>query len=894
MKRLPLLLLLSFFSIQSFAGSCPDGSEPIKSISADGTYFVFSCSGDNKQSSSSNGSWNDPGPLDELTIPDNWQLFKYKQTLSEARKNFEALSLTGFGFGTHRYIKDTCIGVLKDWGQSMQVYNSIKKELDDATKFGGEGGESKDLQGCIDRFIHTTQSSTGTPDYMKEILLHWAKTDAVFIPSSVRDENWGTYVYEAVQSWSSFGSYYGTFYDEFDYNDSERKIVDTYIKNKLLNLDTRNLVSPAHGSVCDPNNLERTIEGQFSMKIDPNSCGSSVWKTTLAQLLVGLRLNDEDLFKKGVENTKYQLSFFDDTGIFTSWAIKGANAYDYSSSVPVMLGGLTEIYNSVGYDFMEHKLRNGLSVKELMDRQYEILLDPHILDDYVKRYPIAYRGVPNSVYIQSSAEQIRNYADMNLFAFVRNLPRYIDTYRADIGNSQEFDKKLSSQPQEVWEKVPWKSLGTFSPIDPYLVYISDIKEPESKTKVASELSVFEVDGQTFSLSIDKADLTIPRTIRLDRDEKYLQPYQLHKAVISGRLKTKNNGSKRFKTLVYKYDTTQERKLVIHVDDPTIKPLKRHKDALEKKCGSKVMEWGWLTFISQTNDSKNARHQQCIYDYYKEANDKQAFELFQAVLGATNSILDYLETKVGKPELKTEAPKVTTSDSDPTVSKVIDVIQGDKFIVEIAESHELAGTNINLNLRNIDAPDAIRSCPKQLELGIKVKDIVAQKLADASNIKLKNFRKTSKAVIADVIIDGKDLGAELIAKGYASDEFGYWKAYFCSALQAINAGDAYYRTGKNEKSIFWYERAIFLDPDYDKSSVTYRLSELYSKKDDNDKSIEYLKQSANLGYMQAEEDLGAAYMNGNGVKKDTSEAKYWLKKAHEHGSKIAEDICGCEF
>ena len=47
-------------------------------------------------------------------------------------------------------------------------------------------------------------------------------------------------------------------------------------------------------------------------------------------------------------------------------------------------------------------------------------------------------------------------------------------------------------------------------------------------------------------------------------------------------------------------------------------------------------------------------------------------------------------------------------------------------------------------------------------------------------------------------------------------------------------------------------------------------------------------------MQAEETLGAAYMNGNGVKKDTNEAKYWLKKAHEHGSKNAEGICGCEF
>jgi hypothetical protein len=54
MKKLLLLLILSLFSAESFAGSCPDGSDPVKSVSADGTYFVFNCGGGNEQSSSSN------------------------------------------------------------------------------------------------------------------------------------------------------------------------------------------------------------------------------------------------------------------------------------------------------------------------------------------------------------------------------------------------------------------------------------------------------------------------------------------------------------------------------------------------------------------------------------------------------------------------------------------------------------------------------------------------------------------------------------------------------------------------------------------------------------------------------------------------------------------------
>jgi len=51
MKKLFLLLILSYFSAQGLAAGCPDGSEPVKSISADGTYFVYNCGNTNTSSS---------------------------------------------------------------------------------------------------------------------------------------------------------------------------------------------------------------------------------------------------------------------------------------------------------------------------------------------------------------------------------------------------------------------------------------------------------------------------------------------------------------------------------------------------------------------------------------------------------------------------------------------------------------------------------------------------------------------------------------------------------------------------------------------------------------------------------------------------------------------------
>ena len=218
---------------------------------------------------------------------------------------------------------------------------------------------------------------------------------------------------------------------------------------------------------------------------------------------------------------------------------------------------------------------------------------------------------------------------------------------------------------------------------------------------------------------------------------------------------------------------------------------------------------------------------------------------------------------------------------------------DKLIVDIAESHELAGSNIKVSLKDIDAPDATRSCPKQLELGIEARDFVAQKLENASSIKLTNFRKTNTKIISQVIVDGVDLGEELVSKGYASEEYGYWKPYFCSALSATNQADQYRRDTDEKKAIFWYERSIVLDPDGSNNSRSlFRLYQMYSNFGKTDKSLESLKKSASIGWVPAMEQLGSDYLDGNGVKKDPNQGKKWLKKAFDKGSQRAEDIyCG---
>ena len=174
------------------------------------------------------------------------------------------------------------------------------------------------------------------------------------------------------------------------------------------------------------------------------------------------------------------------------------------------------------------------------------------------------------------------------------------------------------------------------------------KQKELTKSANSKLHIFKIDHETYKLTLNKVKFIETKPFRLERSEEYLKPYQLHKTVIFGTLKSKINDSKMydFVTLVFKQDDEQLQKLAINLDDRTLEPLKRHSDSLQQKCGMDLIDqWGWMSFITETSNLMNARSQQCHYDYFRDENDKEAWELFQAILGSTDSILDYLQINV---------------------------------------------------------------------------------------------------------------------------------------------------------------------------------------------------------------------------------------------------------
>jgi hypothetical protein len=550
MKKLLLLLILSLFSTQGFAGSCPDGSDPVKSISDDGTYFVYNCGGSAAATSSNTFEMQNPDKYCPSVILPNDVAFgkKYYVCL------FDKTAFKEYGL---RVVDK------KDGHPVRAGSKSMRFELRDGDCNDPPPPNWNDCKNDRERF---ELSGRGMPDGV---------------------EGW--------YAWSLF---------------TPKGYVD--IETGATDLGQFNLEPGEDPDPCCVFTINKKKSGYV---LELNILKSNKW----THKSVALNLSDEEMsgnWSDFIINFKWSKK---DDGFINLW-LNNELVYEHSGQ-------------NFSKDTEATYLKFGIYRSALSRYLNQKNFSPEVEACFEKN------GASAKVIDDS-----KNGRNSQLLGWGANAISF------KIYNQCKHLYKIKFPTQVVYydEVRSAKTCKKLKLED--LEY--NCKDLESQTLIgntASELSIFAIESETLNLTLDKVDFSETGSFELERSAEYLRDYQLHKAVIQGSLKTKSNGTKKFKTLVYKHAGTQEQKLVIHVDYPTIKPLKRHKDSLEKKCGSEVlgqrMEWGWLSFISQTNDSKSARDQQCIYDYFKEANDREAWELFQAVLGSTDSILDYLETNV---------------------------------------------------------------------------------------------------------------------------------------------------------------------------------------------------------------------------------------------------------
>ena len=397
-------------------------------------------------------------PLDSLTIPDNWTpIVNWRMYDKEWESAARAKRIV------HRspYDNPKCFDLLFDMdSQIKQTYKTGAMPMADCSNWMGA--------------YHGIMGNT--PQEYRRLMRHWAQVEELNLPTNKSAPDYQRLTYLKTEMLGTWGGYYALHYDEFRYTDAERELVDTYWATQLKAADTRNGVRTGV-KTCNPYSLKTAALELDNGKAESDSCGSGIWKMMQGQLLLGLRLNDEELFKKGISNVKWQMRFFDEDGIFIPYASsRGASAIQYQKNVPQLLGILTEVFATLDYDFLSYKINSGITVKEVLDGQFKIYENHLLLLPYNGKMKHAYGGGTTGRYMMSDyrrytpKQALKKYG-YSFTQFVRSVPRYVDLYRPDLVHYKTDGTVLKGENGQGLDTLG----GTFM-IEPYMVYIANTAE----------------------------------------------------------------------------------------------------------------------------------------------------------------------------------------------------------------------------------------------------------------------------------------------------------------------------------------------------------------------------------------------------------------------------------
>ena len=207
MKKILFILVLSLYSIQGYASSCPDGSEPVKIISADGTYFEFKCSNASNTYDSFPVHEFAKSPLRDLKVQENWRLFKNPSELKLFHEKFKnkntERSYAPYFAKCEQAISEFDLEIHRsfDTDRSFFYYN-CKKALS---------------------HNHYQNREKGIKAF-ERILLSWAKNKPIKYPdTNLETSTFGDIAYTATMTVGDFASFYAVYYDDFNFSAMQRE-----------------------------------------------------------------------------------------------------------------------------------------------------------------------------------------------------------------------------------------------------------------------------------------------------------------------------------------------------------------------------------------------------------------------------------------------------------------------------------------------------------------------------------------------------------------------------------------------------------------------------------------------------------------------------------------------
>lgn len=430
---------------------CPNGDEPTKTVSADGSYYVWVCAG--------SGSDNKllPNTLKQIKVVKDWEpVVNYDSMKSYVNNTYTARYQSTYDNNGSQW----CINRIK----TIEPYPGKSPD-------NGKGGDPATVSwvGCT----YHLQTVLGPKDPMNigKILLYWASSpvdplNVIYNPSlSVQ-----TAGYQLPSALGTFSQFYAVFYNEMTYSPAERKLVDDYLTKKLMEQKFpvlgRNYKGPF--SKCNINNINSVL----NERTGTNNCGNIRTKVSMGEIMLGFRLEDQKLLDKGHDDLYVVHAFINNDGVNLNLASRGANTVNYTWDYAKTFAILAEIYKSVGYDFYEHTLPHGAKVKDVMAFHYNLIHDYTLTEKWAK-LNIGNHFNPYKLIKGMTQQQFESTQFGESYAYEHGDNEFVKTH-------VEYVKRYMP---ELWEKYSEASVrnyhgslhiaGTNTGVSPYWLYVGN-------------------------------------------------------------------------------------------------------------------------------------------------------------------------------------------------------------------------------------------------------------------------------------------------------------------------------------------------------------------------------------------------------------------------------------
>ena len=278
-------------------------------------------------------------------------------------------------------------------------------------------------------------AGTNNPQIIGDILLSWAsaKKDPMIVK---RASGYNVAGYDIPSTIGTFAQFYAVWYKEINYTEKERQLVNKYLVQKLF--DQKFKVLNKGARKC---NIKK-LKSIYSKNTGTNNCGNIRMKVAVGEIMLGFRLEDQELLDKGHKDIYVVQAFINKDGININHASRGANTVNYSWEYTGYSSILAEVYRPAGYDYFEHTFPRGAKVKDYVKFNYKLLKNFKLTAEWAKRNVGSNFDKYKNISKLTQAEYLQTEYAENVYSFehgdkefIKAHPRFTKKYMPEIYSS---------------------------------------------------------------------------------------------------------------------------------------------------------------------------------------------------------------------------------------------------------------------------------------------------------------------------------------------------------------------------------------------------------------------------------------------------------------------------